>query len=59
MRFSVNKFTLIKNSLPIIEWGNHFTNTIYYHSRWKEFNNLRKEDKSYENWGGRIENKGF
>lgn len=60
MAFSLNKFRLIKNSLPISEWGNHFFNTIYYHSRWKEFNNLRKlEDKGYNNYGGRLENKGF
>ena len=43
MKFSMNKLTLIKNTLPISEWGNHFTNTTYYHSRWKEFNDLRKE----------------
>ena len=60
MSFSLNKFRLIKNSLPISEWGNHFFNTIYYHSRWKEFNYLRNlEDKGYNNYGGRLENKGF
>ena len=43
MNFSINKLRLIKNSLPISEWGNHFIKTTYYHSRWKEFNDLRKE----------------
>lgn len=60
MPFSLNKFRLIKNSLPISEWGNHFSNTIYYHSRWKEFYDLKKLiDKGYNNYGGRLENKGF
>ena len=59
MNFSINKLRLIKNNLPISNWGNNFSNTIYYHSRWKEFNNLRKEEKEYGNLGERIKNKGF
>ncbi|WP_339068143.1 ABC transporter ATP-binding protein [Fusobacterium animalis] len=59
MTFSINKLRLIKNSLPIANWGNHFSNTIYYHSRWKEFNELRKKEKEYGDWGERIKNKGF
>ena len=50
MTFSINKLRLIKNSLPIANWGNHFSNTIYYHSRWKEFNELRKKEKEYGDW---------
>ncbi len=60
MNLSINKLRLIKNALPISEWGNHFMNTIYYHSRWKEFKELKEaEYKGYEDWGGRMENKGF
>lgn len=59
MNFSINKLRLIKNSLSISNWGNHFSNTLYYHSRWKEFNNLRSEEKEYGNLGERISNKGF
>ena len=42
MNLSLNKLILIKNALPMSEWGNHFMNTIYYHSRWKEFNKKRR-----------------
>lgn len=60
MSFSINKLRLIKNSLPITKWGNHLINTFYYHSRWKEFNILRKEEqKGYESWEGKTNNKGF
>jgi hypothetical protein len=60
MNFSINKLRLITNSLPASEWGNHFLNTIFYHSRWKEFKKLKENKyKGYEDWGGRIENKGF
>ena len=60
MSFSTNKLELIKNSLPIAKWGNHFINTFYYHTRWKEFDLLRKEqEKGYESWEGRTNNKGF
>ena len=60
MSFSVNKLRLIKNSLPIAKWGNHLINTLFYHSRWKEFNILRKEQqKGYESWEGKTNNKGF
>ena len=60
MSFSINKLILIKNSLPIAEWGNHFMNTIYYHSRWKEFKQLKETKyKGYEDWGYRMQNKGF
>lgn len=59
MNFSINKLRLIKNSFPITKWGNHLNNTFYYHSRWKEFNNLRSEEKEYGNLGERISNKGF
>lgn len=58
--YSINKLSLIKSSLPINEGANNYTNTIYYHSRWKEFNDLRKiKYKGYEGWKGRIKNKGF
>lgn len=60
MNFSINKLRLITNSLPASEWGSHFLNTIFYHSRWKEFKKLKENEyKGYEDWGGRIENKGF
>lgn len=60
MSFSVNKLRLIKNSLPITKWGNHLINTFYYHSRWKEFSILKKEEhKGYESWEERTNNKGF
>lgn len=60
MNLSINKLRLIKNSLPISEWGNHFMNTIYYHSRWKEFKQLKETKyKGYEDWGYRMQNKGF
>ena len=60
MNLSINKLRLIKNALPISEWGNHFMNTIYYHSRWKEFKQLKETKyKGYEDWGYRIQNKGF
>ena len=60
MNFSINKLRLITNSLPASEWGSHFLNTIFYHSRWKEFKKLKENKyKGYEDWGGRIENKGF
>ena len=59
MSFSINKLILIKNSLPIAEWGNHFMNTIYYHNRWKEFFDLR--NLKYKGYGspGSVEHKGF
>ena len=60
MNLSINKIRLIKNTLPVSEWGNHFMNTIYYHSRWKEFKQLKEtEYKGYEDWGYRMQNKGF
>lgn len=60
MNFSINKLRLIMNSLPISEWGNHLTNTIYYHSRWKEFYDLKNmKDKGDGDYGKRLENKGF
>ena len=35
-------------------------NTIYYHSRWKEFKQLKETKyKGYEDWGYRMQNKGF
>ena len=48
MNLSINKLRLIKNSLPISEWGNHFMNTIYYHSRWKEFKQLKVLNKKIQ-----------
>ena len=60
MNLSLNKLILIKNALPMSEWGNHFMNTIYYHSRWKEFKELKKyKGEVYGDWGGRMQNKGF
>lgn len=60
MNFSINKLRLIKNSLPISEWGNHFIKTTYYHSRWKEFNDLRKEkNEIIESQKIRLKYKGF
>jgi len=58
--YSINKLSLIRNSFSISEGANNYMNTIYYHSRWKEFNDLRKTKyKVYEGWEGRIKNKGF
>lgn len=58
--YSINKLSLIRNSFSINEGANNYINTIYYHNRWKEFNDLRKiEYKGYEGWEGRIKNKGF
>ena len=61
MNFSINKLRLIMNSLPISEWGNHLTNTIYYHSRWKEFYDLKnmKDKEVMEIMVKGLKTKGF
>lgn len=59
MGFSINKLRLIKNALSVSEIGKNLTNTIYYHNRWKEFKELRVDEKVYGDYGERIKKQRF